>query len=124
MSLLTNLSSASLGRLVELVTEKETIQAKLDKIQSSIEAMASGSPSKASRVTAWTSKRAPRRRRKLKERLLKALEAAGKEGLSVKDLAANLKAKPTSVSVWFYTTGKKIKGIKKIGPARYAYSSQ
>jgi hypothetical protein len=39
-------------------------------------------------------------------------------------VAANLKAKPTSVSVWFYTTGKKIKGIKKIAPARYAYSSQ
>jgi hypothetical protein len=34
-----------------------------------------------------------------------------------------VRAKPTSVSVWFYTTGKKIKGIKKVGRARFAYSS-
>jgi len=26
------------------------------------------------------------------------------------------------VSVWFYTTGKKIKGIKKVGKARFAYA--
>jgi len=121
---LTNLSSAALERLVELITEKEAIQAKLVKIQNSIEALAAGSPSKKSGVTVRTKKRTGRRGGKLKERLLKALEAAGKAGLTVKDLAANLKAKPASVSVWFYTTGKKIKGIKKIGPAHYAYSSQ
>jgi hypothetical protein len=32
-----------------------------------------------------------------------------------------LGAKRSSVSVWFYTTGKKIKGIKKVGKARFAY---
>ena len=121
---LTNLSSAALERLVELITQKEAIQAKLVEIQNSIEALAAGSPSKKSGVTVRTKKRTARRGGKLKERLLKALEAAGKAGLTVKDLAANLKANPASVSVWFYTTGKKIKGIKKIGPAHYAYSSQ
>ena len=40
----------------------------------------------------------------------------------VKELAEDLKANPGSVSVWFYTTGKKIKGLKKMGPARYSYS--
>ena len=97
-------------------------RAKLVKIQNSIEALAAGSPSKKSGVTVQTKKRTGRRGGKLKERLLKALEAAGKAGLTVKDLAANLKANPASVSIWFYTTGKKIKGIKKIGPAHYAYS--
>ena len=121
---LSNLSSAALERLVELITEKEAIQAKLVKIQNSIEALAAGSPSRKSDVTERTKKRTARRGGKLKERLLKALDAAGKEGLTVKDLAATLRAKPTSVSVWFYTTGKKLKGIKKIGPAHYAYSSQ
>jgi hypothetical protein len=120
---LSNLSSATLQRLVELVAEKERIQAELEKIQSSIEALATGSPSKAGRMTAGTTKRTTRRGKKLKERLLKALEAAGKEGMSVKALAVLLKAKPTSVAVWFYTTGKKIKGLKKIGRAHYAYSS-
>jgi Skp family chaperone for outer membrane proteins len=121
---LTNLSSASLERLVELITEKEKIQTKLAKIQRAIEALETGVQSKQNRVTAGPKKRATRRGKRLKDRLLKALEAAGKAGLSVQDLAANLKAKPTSVSVWFYTTGKQIKGIKKIGPGRYAYSSQ
>jgi len=121
---LANLSSASLQRLVELITEKEAIQLKLVKIQNSIEALAAGSPSKKRGVTVRAKKRTARRGGKLKERLLKALEAAGKGGLTVKDLAANLKANLASVSVWFYTTGKKIKGIKKIGPAHYAYTSQ
>ena len=120
---LANLSSASLQRLVELITEKEAIQLKLVKIQNSIEALAAGSASKERPMAVPTKKRSTRRRGKLKERLLKALDAAGKEGLTVKDLAATLRAKPTSVSVWFYTTGKKIKGIKKVGKARFAYSS-
>jgi hypothetical protein len=120
---LTNLSSAALEHLVELIKEKEAVQVKLDKIQSSIEALVTGLPSKKSGVMARTQKRVKRRGGKLKERLLKALKEAGKSGLTVKDLAANLKAKPASVSVWFYTTGKKIKGIKKLGPAHYAYGS-
>ena len=120
---LANLSSASLQRLVELITEKEAIQLKLVKIQNSIEALAAGSASKASPVTVPTKKRSTHRRGKLKERLLKALDAAGKEGLTVKDLAATLRAKPTSVSVWFYTTGKKIKGLKKVGPAKYGLAA-
>ena len=120
---LANLSSATLQRLVELITEKEAIQAKLVKIDNSIEALAGGSAPKESPVAVPTRKRSTRRRGKLKERLLAALDAAGAEGLTVKDLAAKLKAKPTSVSVWFYTTGKKIKGIKKVGRARFAYSS-
>src|ERR1700677_3225810 len=98
---LTNLSSAALERLVELIKEKEAIQVKLDKIQSSIEALVTGLPSKKSGVMARPQKRMKRRGGKLKERLLKALEKAGKSGLTVKDLAANLKAKPASVSIWF-----------------------
>jgi hypothetical protein len=34
---------------------------------------------------------------------------------------ASLNAKHTSVSVCFYTTSKKVNGLKKIGKARYAY---
>jgi hypothetical protein len=38
----------------------------------------------------------------------------------VKELAAKLKVKPNNVFSWFYTTGKKVSGIKKVGEARYA----
>jgi len=38
----------------------------------------------------------------------------------VKDLAAKLNVKPGNIFSWFYTTGRKIKGITKVGAARYA----
>jgi phage antirepressor YoqD-like protein len=64
-----------------------------------------------------------KRGKRLKAPLLKALAAAGASGITVKELAAKLKVKPGNIFSWFYTTGKKIKGISKIGEAKYAYSS-
>jgi hypothetical protein len=49
------------------------------------------------------------------------LEEAGADGITVKELSAKLNVKPGNIFNWFYTTGKKIKGIKKVGEARYAY---
>ena len=66
--------------------------------------------------------RAGKRGKRLKEPLLKVLKAAGSSGITVKELAAKLKVKPGNVFSWFYTTGKKIKGISKVGEAKYAYS--
>jgi len=54
----------------------------------------------------------------LKSRILALLEAAGDEGLRVKDIASKLGTKATSVSVWFSTTGKGI--TTKIEPGRFA----
>ncbi len=54
----------------------------------------------------------------LKERILALLDTAGPEGLRVKDIAAKLNVKPTNVSVWFSTTGKKV--TTKIEPGRFA----
>ena len=116
---LTDLSSAQLERLVELIKEKETLQSRLDQVIQSLEALEKGDTS--SQTKARPRVRGRRRRVRLKEALLKSLEAAGKVGITVKELAETLGAKPSSVSVWFYTTGKKIKGIKKVGKARFAY---
>ena len=63
-----------------------------------------------------------RRGKRLKASLLKALSAAGASGITVKELAAKLKVKPGNIFSWFYTTGKKISGIKKIGEAKYSYA--
>jgi K+/H+ antiporter YhaU regulatory subunit KhtT len=46
---------------------------------------------------------------------LKALE------MKVKDLANSIGAKLGSVSVWFYTTAKKVKGIQKVGESKFSY---
>ena len=54
----------------------------------------------------------------LKEKILALLDAAGSEGLKVKEIADNLGAKPGNISVWFSTTGKKL--VTKVEPGRYA----
>ena len=54
----------------------------------------------------------------LKEKILALLDAAGSEGLKVKEIADKLGAKPGNISVWFSTTGKKL--VTKVEPGRYA----
>lgn len=111
-----------ISRLIQLVKEKEVLEAKLAKVEFALSGLDTGSISTEPAIKTRGQRRG-RRRAKLKDRILKALQAVGKSGMSVKELAADLKANPRSVSVWFYTTGKKIKDLKKIGPARYTYSA-
>ncbi len=54
----------------------------------------------------------------LKDRVLALLNAAGPNGLRVKEIAEKLKAKPTNIAVWFSTTGKNI--TTKVEPGRFA----
>ena len=130
-----NLSSAQVAHLISLVKEKETLQAKLDHVKAELEALESGKaepkkrgrkpgrpPGSKAKVAVGAPKKAKRGKR-LKEPLLKALKSAGSSGITVKELAAKLKVKPGNIFSWFYTTGKKIKGISKVGEAKYALSS-
>ena len=55
----------------------------------------------------------------LKTQILEALEAAGKAGMQVRDLAENLGAKLPNVHAWFQSVGKKIPTLKKIGRGHY-----
>jgi Spy/CpxP family protein refolding chaperone len=54
----------------------------------------------------------------LKEKILALLEAAGDQGLRVKEIAQKLNSKPGNIAVWFSTTGKKL--VTKVEPGRYA----
>ena len=119
---LASLSSAQLRHLLQLIKEKEAIETKLAKVDLALKALENGSTAKTVRSVAASSRRG-RRRVALKDAILKGLQTAGKGGITVKDLANSIGAKLGSVSVWFYTTGKKIKGIQKIGKARFRYSS-
>jgi hypothetical protein len=130
---LSTLSSAQLAQLIGLVKEKEVLQAKLEKIDQALKALESGNavPKKRGRKPgrppgvkslAKAGKRAKRGKR-LKAPLLKLLKAAGASGITVKELAAKLKVKPGNIFSWFYTTGKKVKGISKVGEAKYALSA-
>jgi hypothetical protein len=127
---LANLTSDQLSRLVELIKRKEQLQADLARIDVELQSLESGSPlpkrrgRKPGRPSLSATGAAPTKRRKrskrLKDGLLKELAAAGSAGLTVKELAAKLNVKSGNVFSWFYTTGKKIKGIKKVGEAKYS----
>lgn len=128
-----NLSSAQLAHLIGLVKEKESLQTKLDRINAELHSLETGKTApkkrgrKPGRPVGTKNKvakgRKSKRGKRLKQPLLKALSAAGSSGITVKDLAAKLKVKPGNIFSWFYTTGKKIGGIKKVGAAKYSYSS-
>ena len=48
-----------------------------------------------------------------------ALKSAGKGGISVGDLAKSLDVNPRNLFVWFSTTGKQFKAIRKVSPGHY-----
>lgn len=115
---LIDLTTHQLQRLIELVKERESLHSKIKEINDQITALESGSPMKRGPVTRQSKK--GKRRGKLKDGILKSLESVGAAGITVKELAEKLGANRQSVAVWFYTTGKKVKGLKKIGPAKYS----
>jgi hypothetical protein len=116
---LTKLSSKDLAAISRLLEKRESLQTQIDKIDSLLNAYSGG----ASRPLARSGggKRANTGRGELKTAIVGALQAAGKAGLTVKELAGKAGVKPANVYSWFYATGKKIKDIKKVGEAKYAW---
>jgi|SRR5580658_5379919 hypothetical protein len=58
------------------------------------------------------------------EFILKLLSKKGDEGAHVNEIAKALKNKPANITAWFYGTGKKVKGIKKVKPNTFAYKGE
>ena len=52
-------------------------------------------------------------------KILAALGGAGANGVTIKDLSSKLGMPYRNLQVWFATTGKKNKSIKKVAPATY-----
>ncbi len=77
---------------------------------------------KRSRLAAAKSKK-PSARGQLKERIIGVLKAAGKTGVTIKDMSATLGTSYGNISVWFHTTAKRMKEIKKVAPGRFAWAS-
>ncbi len=129
---LANLTSDQLTQLIELINRKEKVLAELARIDAELQSLESGSPLPKKRgrkpgrpsgsVPAVQPPKTRKRGKRLKKSLLKALEAAGAAGITVKELSSKLNVKPGNIFSWFYTTGKKVKGIKKVGEAKYSYS--
>lgn len=112
-----NISSATLKSLVSLVEKRDRLQAELTQIENQIaSALAAGAPLPAKKA-AVKGKRG--KRGALKSGILDALKAAGKKGVSIKELSSKLGVKNQNLHVWFHTTGKTIKGLKRTGPGQW-----
>ncbi len=59
----------------------------------------------------------------LKEQIIRTLKTSGSSGRTVKDLATKLGTSYGNINVWFRTTAKGVKEIKKVAPARFAWVS-
>lgn len=59
----------------------------------------------------------------LTKKLFAVLEAAGSEGVSIKELADKVESNYRNIAVWFATTAKKFPNIEKVSPAVYRLKS-
>jgi hypothetical protein len=129
MNILSSLTSSALNQLSSLVDRKEALVKEIERIESHMASIVSGKPVRATKgkpgrpstKTIKTARKTGKRgsRGNLGAKVLSALEAAGDAGVKVADLAEKLRVKGTNLHVWFGTTGKKNKAIKKVGKGHY-----
>lgn len=55
----------------------------------------------------------------LKQQIIEQLTQAGGKGITIRELSEKLNSNYKNLYVWFVTTGKRIPGIRKVGPAQY-----
>ncbi len=120
-----NITSASLRSLLNLAEKREKLRGELNAITAKINAIYSGnlkldSGRKAKAVTPKKKSGKQGRRGAVKDAVIAALKEAGEKGTGVKELSHKLGIKNSNLHVWFATTGKTIKGLKKVGPGQYA----
>ena len=130
---LSNITSDTLKALVKLTTKKDALIQEVEKIEAQLLGLITGKapkatgkrrgrptkngPKAAKNATKAGGKRSPRGG--LGKKVLQALESAGDAGVKVAELAKTLKVKGPNIHVWFATTGKKNKAIKKVGKGHY-----
>ena len=127
--MLTNVPSSDLKKLVKLSERKEALIAQIQEIDRQMMRVQSrfGIPSQngiqGAAVTLsrqgrrFTGRRA--KRGALKEKILTALREAGRKGATIRELSAKVRVPSANLYVWFNGTGKNVRGIQKIGVAKY-----
>jgi len=117
-----SLTQSDIKHIEKLVTRKESLQGEIDRINAELTEFLgcqAGTSVRPGSVAGFPHQK----RGALKDAIIGLLKAAGKSGLTVKEIAAQVKAKPGNIHVWFTSTGKKVKEIKKTAPATYAWVS-
>ena len=124
----TNIPSAVLKQMVKLSERKETLMSQIQEIdrqmirvQRSIEGQSPAPLHQAGSGSIRKARTGRRRTRRgaLKESIVQTLRTAGARGITIRELSDKLRVKPANLYVWFNGTGRKTRGIKKMGPAKY-----
>jgi hypothetical protein len=128
---LTTLTAADFKKIMGLLELKETLQAQVAQIDAELATYEGGQPAQATtgkpgrQVGFRAQPKAPRakgvKRGAVTETMIELIKGAGKSGITVKELAAKLGVNYNRVFTWFYSTGKKIKDITKVGPGKYQW---
>ncbi|MEY2560857.1 MAG: hypothetical protein QOG51_1272 [Verrucomicrobiota bacterium] len=128
--MLIDISSATLRKMVKLSERKEALMSQiqeLDRQMAALQQAPGERPEAESRVRTFPRRSATKRsqtrtpRGELKAKIVGALRAAGRAGATIQELSEKLKVKPANLYVWFNGTGRKTRGVKKLGPARYSF---
>lgn len=126
--MLRNIPSSTLKELVRLSERKEALMAQIQEIDRHMLRVqgrlgipsAEGQPAPVTVSRSRTGPIRPRSKRgALKEKIIRALRLAGKKGATVGELSKRLKVPSANLYVWFNGTGRSVRGIKKIGVAKY-----
>lgn len=127
--MLRNIPSSTLKQLLRLSERKEGLMAQIQEIDRQMVQVQNqfGIPSRdgdqSAPVTVSRSRTGTLRRRNkrgaLKEKIMRTLRAAGRNGATVAELSKKLKVPSANLYVWFNGTGRSVRGMKKIGVAKY-----
>ncbi len=121
---ITKLTSADLKTIGAFLDRKEKLLAEIETVDSELASFWNGeTPLKAETPKGKALKTVMRAKRgDTKDKIIAVLQSAGSEGLHIKDISAKSGVKLQTLHVWFYSTGKKIKEIRKVAPATYAWN--
>ena len=130
----TNIPSATLRQLVKLSERKEALMGQIQEIDREMVHLQSkfgvpsastsrGAPVTVSRVARSPVGKMRTKRGALKDKIVRALRAAGRKGATIRELSKKLGVPSANLYVWFNGTGKNVRGIKKIGVAKYRLTS-
>jgi hypothetical protein len=126
----TNIPSAALRQLVKLSERKEALMIQIQEIDRRMVRLQSrfgvpslgsgrGAPVTVSRTRRSVGRRRRTKRGALKDKIVRALRTAGDKGATIRDLSKELGVPSANLYVWFNGTGRNIRGMKKIGVAKY-----
>jgi len=128
--MLRNIPSSALKQLVKLSERKEALMARIQEIDREMVRVQSrfgiplqnrdeDTPVTVSRAGHGRSVVRRAGRGALKEKIMRALQAAGSKGATIAELSKKLGVPSANLYVWFSDTGRNVHGLKKIGPAKY-----